>query len=64
MKGVDLDTLYEYKLKTERAANLYEDRRVRCTRDFIVDDDFVGFEDSLNEINEPEEDYDFSFLLK
>lgn len=64
MKGVDLDTLYEYKLKTERAANLYEDRRVRCTGDFIVDDDFVGFEDSLNEINEPEEDYDFSFLLK
>ena len=64
MKGVDLDTLYEYKLKTERATNLYEDRRVRCTGDFLVDDDFVGFEDSLNEINEPEEDYDFSFLLR
>lgn len=64
MKGIDLDTLYEYKLKTERATELYEDRRVRCTGNFLVDDDFVGFEDSLAEIDEPDEDYDFSYLMK
>lgn len=64
MKGIDLDTLYEYKLKAEKASSLYEDRRVRCTGDFLVEDDFVGFEDALTEIDSPEDDYDFSFLMR